>query len=326
MWLSAVLLGLVALSWGGLVTEDVELVGQAEDMQNRPVIGILSLPNQGDYNLTGTSFIDAGYVKWIESGGARVVPIIITRPWSEIQYVVERLDGVLFTGGDKAFLDEEGKLTYYAQTACGIYSLVASLNSEGTYYPMWGTCLGFQLLHFCLSQNANTVQYMPDMPGHSALSVFTEDGLKSKIFNSDLGPHLIFLMSSTNVTFVSHNSGVPPSEYTTNTELSFAYRILTTMTTLSGQSYVGLIEGRKLPIYGSQFHPEKNQFEWWLGESIPHTLGAVITASYFADFFVEEARKNTNQFQSEAELEPYLIYNWAPYYWNLDPVQVYLFD
>ena len=302
----------------GLVTE--------QQLLSRPVVGILALPNQGDYNITGSAFIDAGYVKWVEMAGARVVPLIITQPWSELEYLVQRLDAVLFTGGDKAFFNANGTMTDYASTACAIFNLVKSLNDQGVYYPMWGTCLGFQLLHICVSPLPDTVQYLPDMPGHSALSVFTPAAGRSRMLSYPTSDFIMSLMASQNVTFVSPDSGIRPEEYTTNPALSGMYKMLSVMTTMYGEEYVGLIEAIRYPIYGSQFHPEKNIYEWWTGETIPHTFHSVAVATYFTNFFISESRKNSNQFSSEAELQPYLIYNWAPYYWNLDPVQVYLFD
>jgi gamma-glutamyl hydrolase len=43
------------------------------DFNDRPIIGILSQP--GDPAPDGASYIAASYVKWVESAGARVVPI-----------------------------------------------------------------------------------------------------------------------------------------------------------------------------------------------------------------------------------------------------------
>lgn len=57
----------------------------------RPVIGILSHPGDGASgrlsNATNTSYIAASYVKFIESAGARVIPLIFTEP-SEILHMV----------------------------------------------------------------------------------------------------------------------------------------------------------------------------------------------------------------------------------------------
>jgi gamma-glutamyl hydrolase len=50
----------------------------------RPVIGILSHPGDGASgrltNASGTSYIAASYVKFVESAGARVIPLIYNEP------------------------------------------------------------------------------------------------------------------------------------------------------------------------------------------------------------------------------------------------------
>lgn len=54
----------------------------------RPVIGILTHPGDGASgridNRTGVTNIPASYVKFVESAGARVVPLIHTDPWETI--------------------------------------------------------------------------------------------------------------------------------------------------------------------------------------------------------------------------------------------------
>ena len=52
-----------------------------------------------------------------------------------------------------------------------------------------------------------------------------------------------------------------------------------------------LISGCSRPIYGVQFHPEKNIFEWGEKEkidAIPHWKEAIQAAQYLASFFVDE--------------------------------------
>lgn len=44
------------------------------------------------------------------------------------------------------------------------------------------------------------------------------------------------------------------------------------------------------PVYGTQWHPEKNAFEW-SRPYIPHSPSAVRTTFYMADFFVNEGVK-----------------------------------
>jgi len=51
---------------------------------------------------------------------------------------------------------------------------------------------------------------------------------------------------------------------------------VTTLTNDTGSTqYAATIEGTKYPIYGSQFHPEKNTYEWYTTEAIQHNHNAV---------------------------------------------------
>jgi gamma-glutamyl hydrolase len=54
-----------------------------EELNDRPIIGILSQP--GDPAPEGYSYIAASYVKWVESAGARVIPIEFDLTDSEIE-------------------------------------------------------------------------------------------------------------------------------------------------------------------------------------------------------------------------------------------------
>ena len=48
------------------------------------------------------------------------------------------------------------------------------------------------------------------------------------------------------------------------------------------------IVGYKYPFYGTQWHPEKNQFEWTSLEALNHSREAVLIAQYVANFFVDQ--------------------------------------
>ena len=90
-------------------------------------------------------------------------------------------------------------------------------------------------------------------------------------------------------------------------------------------------EAHNYPIWGTQFHPEKNPYEWTRKyQNIPHSKDAIKVASFFADYFVEEARLNWHAFESRQLEEEYLIYNFNPEFTGREPIdfamqQVYLF-
>lgn len=79
----------------------------------------------------------------------------------------------------------------------------------------------------------------------------------------------------------------------------------------NGLEFISTIEHRRYPFYGVQFHPEKNLYEWVRNKNISHTRNAIQAAQYFADFFVNEARKSDNRFKDSKTEDQYVIYNYA---------------
>jgi gamma-glutamyl hydrolase len=97
----------------------------------------------------------------------------------------------------------------------------------------------------------------------------------------------------------------------------------------AGQVFVSTMEARNYPFYGTQWHPEKNNFEWSQNadySNIPHSPNAVLASQATASFFVSEARKSTHVFpeaeRDELVCSARLVYS-GKNDWMYD--QVYLF-
>lgn len=57
---------------------------------------------------------------------------------------------ILFPGGALWFNQSDG----YAEAGQHIYQIASKMNEDGDYFPLWGTCLGFELLTY-LSADGN---------------------------------------------------------------------------------------------------------------------------------------------------------------------------
>ena len=70
----------------------------------RPLIGIVTLPGDGANGKLSTapnaSYIAASYVKFVESGGARAVPLIYNEPSEVIEQVILLISAVFFLFDD----------------------------------------------------------------------------------------------------------------------------------------------------------------------------------------------------------------------------------
>merc|ERR1711920_102728 len=81
---------------------------------------------------------------------------------------------------------------------------------------------------------------------------------------------------------------------------------------------VSLMEGRRLPFFGAQFHPEKNGFEfdqmWDSKADAIHSPAGIQMAQYFANAFVNQCRQNNHKPSDLRWLKDHLIYNFASLY------------
>ena len=89
------------------------------------------------------------------------------------------------------------------------------------------------------------------------------------------------------------------------------------------QEFIGMIEAKNAPIFGVQFHPEKNSFEFFK-EVYPHDTDGVFAMTFLSNFLVNLSKKNGNVFPPE-ELNKRLIYNWPPVYINFIFMTISLF-
>ncbi|TSL34540.1 Gamma-glutamyl hydrolase [Bagarius yarrelli] len=247
------------------------------------------------------SYIAASYVKYLESAGARVVPVII-----------------LFPGGGASIFSSG-----YAKAAGVFYRLALEANSEGDYFPVWGTCLGFEQL--TLLTSGKSLLSHTNTSGVALPLNFTKEMKDSRMFK-DFPEDLMTSLANEPLTENSHQWSVTTPDFTANQQLKEFYRILST--NLDGQTeFVSTVEAYNIPIYGTQWHPEKNAFEW-SHAYIPHSSAAIKTTFYMAQFFVNEARKSLHKFSSQEEEQNALIYNYQPTYTGAKSSfeQMYFFD
>jgi len=287
-----------------------------------PVIGILTQDTDDSQN----SYIYASYIKYLESAGARVVPVVWDQSPDDLTSIFSRLNGLLFPGGGINLLDFN---TPYMQAILHLYNLVIDANTKGDYFPLWGTCMGFQEITV-VSANTPSVLDIDSFDSENlpqALN-FTSLAQSSRMFRN-CPASLLHALSFEDITMNNHHDGVKPETYSTNAALSSIFNVLSTNSDRAGKEYVSAVEGKKMPIYGVQFHPEKNSFEWADTEDIPHSANAIALGQYLSMFFVDEARLNTHQFPYNDLMLRFGIWNFPVTYTypqgNTSILQTYIF-
>ncbi|XP_072234829.1 gamma-glutamyl hydrolase [Leuresthes tenuis] len=286
------------------------------DRNDRPVIGVLAQevyapkPNQ-------TAYIAASYVKFLEAAGARVVPVMINQTLEEYKSLFNSINGILYPGGGVSIISSG-----YERAAKIFYELAIEANKKGDYFPVWGTCLGFEQLTYLTSGKLSLSH--TNTSGVALPLNFTEDVKGSRMFKG-FPAELMAALASEPLTENSHQWSLATLTYNTNEELKNFYKVLSKNTD-GNTEFVSTFEAYDYPIYGTQWHPEKNAFEW-TRPYIPHSPSAVKTTFYMAEFFVSEARRSFHRFKSVEEENKALIYNYNPVYTGAKSAfeQIYLF-
>jgi len=302
----------------------------SSNLNNRPVIGVLSqeldealeakLPRGHNY----TSYLAASYVKWIEAGGARVVPVIIGKQKQYYQKLFAGLNGLLLPGGSAPLTGPGG----YAEVGGWFFQMAKEANDAGDWFPIWGTCNGFELLTVLSVQDDKS--RLTDCFSEDQASPLHMRGAwkQSRIYGA-VPKHILRDLTQKRVTINFHKFCLTPTNFTIFGMHKF-WNALSVNRDHFDLEYISTIEAKNYPFIGTQFHPEKNIFEWTpREENIPHSEAAVNVASYLSRFMVNLARGSRHKFK-QGEIDDFLIYNYAPMYtgarkvdWTFE--QAYLF-
>ncbi|XP_073675688.1 gamma-glutamyl hydrolase [Garra rufa] len=309
-WSLWVRMGFSAFVWvcvGALCSAaPFKLPQRIEPENDRPIIGILTQEVDDYMKPFGKTYIPSSYVKYIESGGARVLPIRLNQSYAEHEKIFRSINGLLLIGGSVNLETSD-----FAHTAGIYFRLALKGNDEGDYFPIWGTCLGFQLLtvlvageNLLTKTTAENVTYPLN---------FTSEASSSRIF-TNFPSDVRKALSLEPLTANFHHYGVTKKAFMGNEKLSGFFSVLSTNIAENGLEFVSTMEGRKYPFYGVQWHPEVNRFQWDSHHNFPHSFNAVRVSSLLAEFFVNEGRRSSHHFSDAAEESSALIYNYNPVY------------
>ena len=245
-----------------------------------PVIGILSQPVPIQFSNNGRQqyIIAASYVKWVEAGGARSIPIPYDASPALVKDLFGQIDALLLPGGASDVPES-------------VFYLLTLALKEGRF-PVWGTCLGFEYLVQVMSSNSSS-QILGDDYDAENISLPLYQVQPAELYQDD---HILDIVQNYNVTMNNHHKGLHPQRFRDDPQLTHYWTITSMNVDRQGKPFVSTIEPKDpdtFPWYGIQYHPEKNVFEYgtYPGTNIPyeaidHSEQAVEFSLYLARFFV----------------------------------------
>ena len=247
------------------------------------------------------------YVQWLEAAGARVVPIPFDVSEAELEHLLGSLNGILFTGGE---VELKNLTSGYMNTTRRIVAHSTRLANASEVFPVWGTCMGFQTLCVLAANDpAILTEGIFDSEGLALPLNLTNEGLHSRLW-SGLRGFVQDTLETKNVTCNLHHDGIFARDFRANKRIMdqcvltinvldatasacgvsgdscvvcytalCRYALISTNLDKRGHEFVSTMEHRKAPIFATQWHPERPQFQFSLsaGEElgINHGLDAI---------------------------------------------------
>ena len=238
--------------------------------------------------------------------GAQVVPIFAFSETSEILTLLGKINGVLFTGGGMEF----SMNNRWTKNADAIVKYAMEENDRGNVFPIWATCLGFQLMSFLTGGYVDT---LTRVQGDGAIVLPINIKMPSSYIYSAMTPYQIEKMTKGGgILYYNHNWAVTVNTYNTNQKLKNFWNMVATSTSHGDNvDFVCTMEAKKYPFYGVQFHPEKNLFEWKV--SADRSLEGVEVIQIMSNRFIEKARASNHRFPTPEEFSKISIYNYRTY-------------
>ncbi|CAG2173037.1 unnamed protein product, partial [Oppiella nova] len=237
--------------------------------------------------------------------------------------IINKTNGLLIPGGGQDLLTSG-----YAKAGRLLWQLSTTVFKDRKY-PIWGTCLGFELITQFYANN--TLSDCDAIDVSNSLT-FVEPIQDSRLLQDN---SIVEVLKEQEVTYNYHKKCLTLETFNKTPELHNNLRLLSTNKDKNGIDYVSMFESRdaNYPIYGVQWHPEKNLFEFAYNakyQNIPHNSSAIKVSQYMSNFFVDECRKSVHPIVNAKEESDSLIYNYQPVYTgaktNYTYEQIYLFN
>lgn len=272
-----------------------------------PVFGILAQPlvhsNCSACPTHPSQYIAASYIKWLEMGGIRTIPIPYDVTNTRIlDDMFDQVNGLFLPGGESHI---PFAIEYLLNRS------IASNLYENLYFPVWGTCLGYEFILEYIGSNfgKESLDHHILESDYEAFNIsLSLDNVVSKELYP-AGSRMYALVSNDNVTFNNHHQGISSKRFYHNPYLSKYFFVTSTnIDRRTNKEFVSTIEPiypHQFPIYGIQYHPEKNTFEYSLYpnttipyEAINHTPNG-IEFSFILAQFIGQLGRNAVQKQKQ---------------------------
>ena len=218
---------------------------------------------------SGKPHIAPSVLSWLEQGHFDIVPISPLITGAEAAAIFDGIDGLYIHPG-YAGVQMHSAVDRMAHT---LLTMAHEAFKKGRHFPVWGTCYGFQQIIKFIGR-ITELESFHSKNYHSQMRIVPNT--ISRLFRYSER----FQIKHISVPFFDHMEGLTIQGFNDNRSLRSAFRILGVASDRQHKDYVALIEGKRMPWYGCQFHPELHRpvsNTSWMVEFIGAELGRKMT-------------------------------------------------
>lgn len=216
------------------------LAASADLPPQSPVIGVYTQVDTSDEpsssNADLTTYIASSYVKFLEMSGAQVVPIFAYSSETALAALLPKLNGVLFPGGGENISINNR----WTANADYILKYAMQENRKGNSFPVWGTCLGMQLLAY-LTSGYDEKAISPVRGDTGIINPLDFTSNPSYLFddvNADLRNKI---SRGQGLFYFNHKYAVTPSYFDNNRDLNGFWTVVATTTTSYNDKFLSVL-------------------------------------------------------------------------------------
>ena len=179
-------------------------------------------------------------ISWLESVGIIPIRIPYNIPKEDLLLCLQRVNGVLWTGGaiEKTKYDKERPI--YLDTLYTSFEVAKKYN-KNINYPIFGICQGLEMLYLFKDGKKDTF----DLPRHVDNKATPITFKRKSLLRDWFSKKMLDEMARTPCAVQNHTYGVA-------IQLMKEIRVLSTQ-----DDYVNILKYKDYPFYGVMFHPER---------------------------------------------------------------------
>jgi gamma-glutamyl hydrolase len=214
------------------------------------IIGILTIP----YDLSN-SYISYEHIQLLNYYKLKIYAIPYDT--NDYKYYFDRIHGLYIPSGiiSKGKIESNNSSNKLINTCKEFIKLAIQSYNNNIPFPIWGTCLGMENMIQAIDKNINLTR-LYSYPNYMLPFNPTKEGMLHSNIIKNMNEDILHSWMMKPIQIHNHGKGITPSLFNKSKNLTNLFNIVTINEDKNGRTFVSLIEGKKYPFYGVQWHPE----------------------------------------------------------------------